>query len=259
MDKIKRLTDNEFRNIASKLPFNDILLGKDYHVTLILYLLRGIEGIYFKGGTALQKIILDHSRLSEDVDFTVTGDMIKIKEEIMGILKESSLFGKITQDKYVDGFIRLVAHYKGFNGEDETVFIDLNKRAKLLQKPEKHEIKHFYKESIPSFSVSTLAKEEMIAEKMAAAIGRNKPRDHFDLYKIIKAGIPINLKLVRKKCKDSGIEFDIIKIFNNAKKLKNRWDEDMIPLISDEVSFKEVMITLSRYFRLKEEKERRKK
>lgn len=255
MDKIKRLTDNEFRDIASKLPFNDIILGKDYHVTVIIYLLRDIKGLYFKGGTALQKIFLDHSRLSEDVDFTVTEDIMKIKEEITGVLKESGLFGKITKDKDVEGFTRLVVHYKGFSNEDETVFIDLNKRAKLLLKPEKHEIKHFYMESMPSFSVLTLAKEEMIAEKVAAAIDRNKPRDHFDLYKIIKAGIPIDISLVRKKCR----EFDIIKIFNNAKKLKNRWDKDIIPLISEEVSFKEVITTLSRYFKLKEEKERRKK
>lgn len=259
MDKIKRLTDDKFRNIASKLPFNDILLGKDYHITVILYLLKDIEGLHFKGGTAIQKIILDHSRLSEDVDFTVTEDIGKIKEKIASAINESGLFGKITKDKDVEGFTRLIVHYKGFNDEDEAVFIDLNKMAKLLQKPEKHEIKHFYKENIPQFSVSTLAKGEMVAEKMAAAIGRNKPRDHFDLYKIIKAGIPINLDMVRKKCRDSGIEFDIIKIFNNAKKLKNRWDEDMIPLLAEEISFQEVITTLSRHFGLKAEKEKKKK
>lgn len=256
MDKIKRLTDNEFRNIASKLSFNDILLGKDYHVTLIIYLLKDTKGLYFKGGTALQKIFLNYSRLSEDADFTVTGDVGKVKEQIIKILKESKLFGKITKDKDVEGFLRLVVHYKGFNNEDETVFIDLNKRAKLLLKPEKHQIRHFYKENIPAFSVFTLAKEEMIAEKMAATIGRNKPRDHYDLYKIIKAGMPVNLEMVKKKCEQSGIEFNIIKMFNRAKKLKRRWDDSMIPLLAEEVSFQEVMTTLSRHFGLKEEKER---
>lgn len=259
MDKIKRISHEQLKEIVADKRFDFDLMLKDYYVTIILYLLKDIEGLYFKGGTALQKILLDHSRLSEDIDFTVTGNIINIKEEITDILNKSGLFGKITKDKDVEGFIRLIVHYKGFNNKDETVFIDLNKRAKLLLKPEKHEIKHFYKGNIPPFSVFTLAKEEIIAEKMAAAIRRNKPRDHFDLYKIIKANIPINLKLVRKKCKDSGIEFDIIKIFNNAKKLKNRWDEDMLPLISEDISFKEVMTTLSKHFRLKEEKERRKK
>lgn len=71
----------------------------------------------------------------------------------------------------------------------------------------------------------------MIAEKMAATIGRNKPRDHYDLYKILKTGLPINIDLVKKKCKESGDEFNIIKMFNQAKKLKKRWDEDLIPAI----------------------------
>lgn len=255
MDKIKRISYERLKEIVADKGFDFDLMLKDYYVTVILYLLKDIEGIYFKGGTAIQKIILDHSRLSEDVDFTLSEDIGKIKEKIMTIIEESGLFEKITKDKDVEGFTRLVVHYKGFDNKDDVVFIDLNQRAKLLLKPEKHEIKHFYKEDIPSFSVSTLAKEEMIAEKVAAAIDRNKPRDHFDIYRIIKAGIPIDLGIVRKKCR----EFDIIKIFNNAKKLKNRWDEDMAPLISEEVSFKEVMTTLSGYFKLKKEKERRKK
>lgn len=44
-------------------------------------------------------------------------------------------------------------------------------------------------------------------------------------------------------------------MFNNAKKLKNRWDEDMIPLIADEVPFQDVIKTLARHFKLKEEKD----
>lgn len=259
MDTIKRLADNKFKDIASRLPFNEILLGKDYHATAILNLLKDIEGIYFKGGTALQKIFLDYSRLSEDIDYTVTGNIEEIKDKITRILKESGLFRETTKDKDVEGFTRLVVHYKGFNNEDEAVFIDLNRRAKLLQKPERHEIRHFYKGNIPRFSVSTLARDEMIAEKMAATIGRNKPRDHYDLYKVIKAGMPVNLGIVKKKCEQSGIEFSIIKMFNNAKKLKNRWDKDMMPLLAEDISFQEVITPLSKHFGLKAEKERLKK
>ena len=256
MDKIKNITVDEFKDISSKLPFNDILLAKDYYITVILYLIRDIEGIYFKGGTALQKIFLDHPRLSEDIDLTLTRDVSEIIKEISAILEKSKLFQKITKDKDVEGFTRLVIHYKGFSNEDGVIFIDLNKRAKLLTKPEKYKINHFYKGNIPEFSFNTLSKSEMIAEKITAAIGRNRPRDHYDIYQIIKINIPIDINLVKEKCKQSATEFSIIKIFNKAKKLKNRWDEDMLPLIKDQVSFQEVMKTLSDYFKLKEEKEK---
>lgn len=106
--------------------------------------------------------------------------------------------------------------------------------------------------------MQTLAQEEMIAEKIVAAIGRNQPRDHYDIYKIIKAKMPINIEMVKRKCKDSNVEFNIIKMFNSAKKLKNRWDEDLVPLLSEEVSFKEVITTLAKHFRLKEEKNKMK-
>ena len=130
--------------------------------------------------------------------------------------------------------------------------------TKLILKPEKYEIKHFYTENIPEFSFNTLAEEEMVSEKVAAAIGRNKPRDHYDVYKIIQKKIPINLPLVKKKCEDSEDEFNIIKMFNKAKKLKKRWDEDLLPLLAEKITFQEVMQTLAKYFRLKEEKEKQK-
>lgn len=259
MAEIKKLTNDEFRNIISKSPFNSIPLTKDYYITVILYLLKDIEGIYFKGGTALQKIFLDYSRLSEDTDFTVTKDIEEVKDKIKNILMNSKFFEKITKDKDVKGFTRLVIHYKDFSNEDGSVFIDLNKRAKLLMKPEKHKIKHFYKDNIPKFSINTLAKEEMIAEKMSGAITRNKPRDHYDLYKIIKEKIPINLKIVKKKCEQSNVGFNIIKMFNKAKKLRKRWDKDLLPLLAEEVSFQKVMITLAKHFKLKEKKKKEKK
>ena len=102
-----------------------------------------------------------------------------------------------------------------------------------------------------------MAKEELVAEKIAAAIGRNMPRDHFDIYRIIKEKIPINIDMVRKKCNQSNVEFDIIKMFNKAKELKNRWNENLLPLLAKEVSFQELMTTLASYFKLKEEKNKR--
>lgn len=259
MDEIKAITAKELQDIAGRTGFNQIYITKDYYVTLIICLLRNVDGLYFKGGTALQKIFFGHSRLSEDIDYTATSDISKLKGRIEMILNSSGLFQGISKDKDVSGFVRLVAHYKDPFGAGGSVFIDLNRRASLIMKPEKHRLPHFYKGHIPEFSVRTLSKEEMAAEKMAAAIGRNKPRDHFDLYKIISSGIPIDLGLVRKKCKSSGIEFDITKMFRRANILKNRWDSDMAPLLAEEVTFQDVMKSLSRHFKYAEEKENRKK
>lgn len=157
MDKIKIINKDRIIEIASNKNFNPNLIMKDYYITIMLYLLKDIEGIYFKGGTALQKTILDYSRISEDIDFTVTADIEDIKKKIIDLLNKSNLFEGITKDKDVEGFTRLIFHYKILDNKEDKIFIDLNARAKLSEKPEKHKMKHFYQESIPEFFFNTLS------------------------------------------------------------------------------------------------------
>ena len=120
-----------------------------------------------------------------------------------------------------------------------------------------HKVHHFYPEYLPSFSVKTLNVRELMAEKMSASIGRNRPRDHFDLYKILQKNFLLDLDLVRKKCELSGYEFDITKMFNKAQKLKKQWDEEMEQFLQEKISFQEVMTTLAKHFHLKEEKKKK--
>ena len=259
MAEIKRVSDDYINNLSAEKGFSSILLLKDYYITALLYLLKDIKGIYFKGGTALNKIFLSYARISEDIDLTLTRGLEDVKKEINEKIKESKLFETINEDKNVEGFTRVVVHYKGLSGEDGVIFLDLNQRGKLSLKPEEHKIAHFYKEYIPNFSFNTVCQEEIIAEKVAALVGRNKPRDHFDIYQILKKGMPINIGLVKKKCHDSGCDFSIVKIFNQGQKLHRRWHEDIAPLLAEEISYKEVMLTLAEFFKLKEEKEKLRK
>jgi len=73
---------------------------------------------------------------------------------------------------------------------------------------------------------------------------------------IIKNNLPLNIELAKKKCKEAGKEFSIIRMFNKAKTLKNRWDKDMLTLISEEITFQEVIKFLAQHFKLKEEKDK---
>ncbi len=258
MDETKTISSIDFNGIVSEHAFQRSLLLKDYYLTRILYSLKDIEGIYFKGGTAINKILLNHPRLSEDIDFTLTRNEQEIKEEITKVVRTLDFYKDHKEGKNVESFVRIIVICKSELGDAE-LFIDLNKRAKIAVPTEVHPIKHFYVPFIPQFSVKTLGKEEMIAEKVAATIGRNKPRDHFDVYNLIREGQSIDLNLVKQKCVASGYEFSIIKMFNKAQTLKNRWDKDMAPLLAEPISFQEVMQYLSKYFKLKEEKENTKK
>src|SRR3989338_5137592 len=76
------ITLAELKIIADEKGFNINLIEKDYLITFLLYLLKDVENIYFKGGTALNKIFLDHERLSEDIDFTLTTDLNIVEKEL---------------------------------------------------------------------------------------------------------------------------------------------------------------------------------
>ncbi len=258
MDTIQRINSDELRIIAQQKEFPQPLLTKDYYITVLLYLLRDVPGIYFKGGTALNKIFLNYARLSEDIDFTVTENPLLIQEKIKSIVTKSGFFSEISRDNTKERFVRLVIVYEDAL-EKGSIFIDLNQKGSLILPPEKHKILHFYGNFIPNFSIATIAFSEMLAEKMRATIERNKPRDHFDLYQIITSRLPLDLQLVQQKCAESGSELDITKMFNRANRLKHRWDEDLGPLLSKKITFQEVMSTLAQHFKLKEEKEKKKK
>lgn len=244
------ITLNELKIIADEQGFDILLLEKDYLITYLLYLLRDVKGIYFKGGTALNKIFLNHERLSEDLDFTLTRNLSDVEKDIKNKLK-ATIFNKITHDKRVDKFIRLIVHYRLFH-EKGTIFIDLNERAKLMLKPQMIPIHHFYYAFIPKFEVPCLNRDEMIAEKVMAICQRYQPRDYFDIYNIIKMKIPMPMSLIKRKFGDSGKNFSPDLIFKNANKVFNRWNDDLLKLTKTQHSFREVMDVLKKFFKYKQ-------
>ncbi len=238
---------DELKIIASKQKFNLLLLEKDYLLTYLLYLIKDVKGIYFKGGTALNKIFLNHERLSEDLDFTLTRKLSSVEKEIREKLK-GTIFKKITHDKRVDKFIRLIVHYKLFH-ETGTIFIDLNQRGDLILESQKIKIPHFYKEFIPDFKMNCLHQKEMVAEKIMATCERYKPRDYFDIYYVIKRKIPISMSLVKKKFRKNKKEFTKELLFKKTSKVFSKWDEDLANLTKTKVPFTKVMKTLKKFFR----------
>ncbi len=148
------ITLDELKITSDKEGFNIIMIEKDYLVTYLLYLIKDVKGIYFKGGTAINKLLLENKRLSEDLDFTTTREL----KELIGELNEKlkgKIFKDVEKDKSLEGFIRLIVNYKLIH-EKGTIFLDLNKRSTLLLKPEKLRVSHFYKEQIPDFEINCL-------------------------------------------------------------------------------------------------------
>jgi len=243
------ISEAELINKAGELGFKEIFLEKDYYLTVLLFLIKDIKGLYFKGGTAINKILLDHPRLSEDIDFTCIRDVKELGKEIIEAISKEKMFKKIEKGKDVQGFVRYLIYYNGFFEKESFIYIDLNQRGKILLEPEKKKFIHFYKEIIPEFQISILNEKELIAEKICAAITRNAPRDYYDLYNLIKSKHDIDLKVVRQKFKIDKKEFKTEMIFKAATKIYNKWETDLWPLTKTKPSYKEVINVLAKYFK----------
>ncbi len=177
----------------------------------------------------------------------MTGNIDDVEKDIRDKL-QGTIFSKVTHDKRVDQFVRLIVHYKLFH-EEGTIFIDLNRRAALLLKPKKLRIPHFYQEYIPEFEICCIHQNEMIAEKIMAVCQRYKPRDYLDLYYIIKSGMPVSISLVKRKFRENGKTFSKKQIFKNSNRIFNEWNADISKLTKEKPSFEEVMQTLKTFFK----------
>jgi len=251
MAEIKRITETKLRYLSGEKGFNITYLEKDYFLTALLYLIKDIGGLYFKGGTALNKIVFNHTRLSEDLDFSCTVKTDEVKKKIREIVKENQeLFTKIGTDRETGKFVRIQTYYKSYFREKEYINVDLNAHAKIHLTPEKKQAKHFYEE-IPKFSVTMLNQKELVAEKICALFQRNQPRDYFDAYQIIKSKQKIDSKLVKTKLKDAGQQYDTSKIFKNANKIYSKWELEITSLTNKPVAYKTAINAIAKYFQYK--------
>ncbi len=246
------ISEAKLRVIADQQKKNLIMLEKDYFLTVFLSLIQHERGLYFKGGTAINKIFLDHIRLSEDLDFTITIPIEQAQLIIERIIKENNkIFSDLSHGKSVDDFTRFIVRYNSYFDDNARLILDLNKRAKLVLEPEICAIPNYYAMHV---DVHILNRKELIAEKVCALMNRNRPRDYFDVYQIIQHHIPIDLALVEKKAIAAKQDFSVIKIFQNAKKVYKRWNRDLMPLTDTHIPFETVMRVLKDYFNYMEKK-----
>lgn len=240
------ISEDKLRYLAGKHGFNLAYLEKDYFLTLLLYFIKDINGIYFKSGTALNKVFLNHTRLSEDLDFSSKVKINSIKDQIETKM-DKDVFPSVEIDHFTKDFIRYHVFFNSYFEGKCSVNLDLNSKASIHLRPELHKVRNFYG---LDFQICTLNIEEIIAEKLRSLILRNQPRDYFDLYFILKR-YKINFELVKTKLKEANSTFNKEKIFKRAQKLYSRWEKDLLPLTNRKIGFVEVIKFLQKRFKYK--------
>jgi len=238
------LNDREITSIAAKRGVPKGIVEKDAALTLILYALSGTplqKSAVFKGGTAIKKVYFSQARFSGDLDFTVPnateGQVLPAAASLRAFSQEGFSFGDVEKEMTSAG-LRLVLRYTGPLNYTQRVRFDFSFRDDLVVQPKALKIADEYFSL--SFKVQTMPIEEILAEKVRAAMTRKAPRDLYDLWYLSTNGIRLNAKLVASKFAFYNEKFNF-KLFSSEMGLfEETWKNDLQSFMPEVPPFEKV-------------------
>jgi len=241
----------ELVKYAQNKKYNLGQAEKDYFQEIILFILYQEYGqeLVFKGGTALTKCY-GFDRFSEDLDFCAKKES-GFEKTISNGLKNFFIEFEVESKKH-DESIDLSYRINGplFNGNRNSlckIEIDISLREYPLLKANVRKIGLQIKE-IPMFQVVVMDEEEILAEKIRAIMTRNKARDLYDVYYLLKKGIKINQKLINKKLGFLNKKFSRTKLNKLILEKKTIYETELKPLVKQFPAFKETKSTIINAF-----------
>jgi len=151
-----------------------------------LYKIKGSERLLFKGGTAL-KIIYGSPRFSEDLDFD--GQNIHQHEliddlflETISEIEKSGIEISLKEAKPTTGGYLGIISYNLYGVLSEMKFeISLRRGGK-----DDYETETIVGDYLPSYSIIHSPAKKIVMGKIAALLSREKPRDYYDIYFILR-------------------------------------------------------------------------
>ncbi len=226
------------KNLAKKFKINEKVVLREY-IQLVflkeLYDESYSENIFFKGGTAI-RLVLNGTRFSEDLDFTVAGSKENFRLFITKFFqKMEKLYGFTFKDrKDTHGVSFLLTSRQGEGNNAIFVKLDFSFREKVFM-PTQSILNTEYPVIFTSY-INHLSPEEIVSEKIRALMTRNKGRDVYDLWFLLNLNIPISHRLVLEKLKYYDIkDFAYDQLISRIKKFnKDKFISDLQPFIASD-------------------------
>jgi predicted nucleotidyltransferase component of viral defense system len=209
------ISDKKIQEFAVAKQTTALNVRREYIQHLFLsyfYQQPEASNVFFKGGTAL-RIAFTSPRFSEDLDFSATLFEIEpLEKAVLNTLSDVEKEGIPTEiresKKTSGGYLAIISFTLG----EETVAIQLE--VSLRQGDKSGEVVTIASDFIPTYTITVLKREQLIGEKIQALLTRQKPRDFYDLYFIIRANLLTQeektiLKQAREVLKETKINFDL--------------------------------------------------
>jgi len=184
------LSSNTIFQLANKYQTTELNIRREYvqHLFLsYLYQHEAASGIYFKGGTAL-RIVYNSPRFSEDLDFDASVPDIKLIETVVlatiNQLEREGMKVSIEESKETSGgYLGICSFEMG----EQTVQVRLE--ISFRQKNYSGQTVVIAGDFIPPYTMVQLQEEQLVGEKIQALLSRQKPRDYYDMYYMLRASL----------------------------------------------------------------------
>lgn len=182
------LTNEQIKKMSVKLQTADFNVAREYcqHIFLsLLYQLPQSEKLFFKGGTAL-RIVFASPRFSEDLDFSSRLSADILQKLLQSALRNMDNFGINTD------LLEAKATSGGFLAIFVCQFLEFSVQLQMEVSKRKGsesagEIYTIASDFLPSYTLMCLNTNQLIEEKIQAALSRQKPRDFFDIYFLLRS------------------------------------------------------------------------
>lgn len=206
-------------------------IEKDYFQDLLLFsIYKKTNKLIFKGGTALYKFY-SIPRFSEDLDFSVLEPV-----DVKNVIKEAVLATAgctLKEIKEMKTSIIFKIEFKGILTASNRVRVDINiKNPVLAGFDVKTHISPYI--DISPFSARVMKLEEIIAEKIHSLFAREKARDLYDLFFLLRLSSP-DKALITAKLKNFNMTFNYNLIKKRIHEISFIWEKELKPFVLSEL------------------------
>lgn len=241
---ISKISNNIFKQGGRRIP--ESIIERDYCLSWFLFGLSRSplkESLVFKGGTALRRCYFKDYRFSEDLDYTLVGnvsldEILKHLDEMFFWIKDESgiLFATGRREVSSQNTHTFYLNYIGpLPGKEKEVKVDVTFKEIIIRPLEERSIIRTYEEYddfLEEQKVRVYSLDEVIIEKTCAlfSMARNEPRDLFDMYYLIeneKINMNFLIQDVQRKMLFKNIVFEKIKneFLKKELRLKKLWEK----------------------------------
>lgn len=266
--KIALISNRTHKNGGRRIP--ESVIERDYCSSWFLIGLSHFpigKKLVFKGGTALRRCYFADYRFSEDLDFTLSEEMLledifAAFKEIFRYVKEATgiPFGIASQEEPSLNTFTFTMTYEGpLPGKPREVKTDVTFREKILRPIcEKPILQSYpeYSDFEPEARIKVYSLEEVVVEKICAllSLARNEPRDLYDIWYILE-NVEIDLSHLvsdieeKIKFKDADIDERREQFGKKEKRLEALWKKRLEAQMSILPEFTEIYRTVKRALR----------